>query len=115
MKIPLLVLVVAFLASPIFAATALTPAGVAALKESLPPGARIAMLEIAPAAPKLHGAFDAAQLLVTATFADGTSMDATRLATYELAGIDVSRLGTDLGHSKQEPSNRKGHRNQKNQ
>ncbi len=55
-------------------------------KETLPPGVRIVALEVAPAAVKLHGCFDAVQLLVTAKFAGGETMDVTRLATYETAG-----------------------------
>ena len=48
--------------------------------EALPAGAVVRALEITPAAMKLDGAFDAAQVLVTAELADGTRVDATRLA-----------------------------------
>ena len=68
--------------APLTAATAMMPANGAAPKESLPPGAKIASLTIAPATVKLDGCYDAAQLLVTATLANGDRVDATRLATF---------------------------------
>lgn len=56
-------------------------------KEALPPGAKILSLEIAPAAVKLHGCFDAVQLLVTAKLANGDTVDVTRLATFSVAPL----------------------------
>ncbi len=72
-----------------FARAAMAPAPAMSFvaPEALPAGATIASLEVAPAAIKLQGAFDAVQLLVTATFADGGKMDVTRLATYELSSV----------------------------
>ncbi len=74
---------------PLLFAAALLLAGAAAAApaalnppepEALPAGAVVRALEITPAAMKLDGAFDAAQVLVTAELADGTRVDATRLA-----------------------------------
>lgn len=74
---------------PLLLAAALLLAGAAAAApaalnppepEALPAGAVVRALEITPAAMKLDGAFDAAQVLVTAELADGTRVDATRLA-----------------------------------
>ncbi len=48
--------------------------------EALPAGAAVRTLTITPATVRLDGAFDAAQLLVTAELADGSRIDATRLA-----------------------------------
>lgn len=70
--------------APLTAATAMTPANGAAPKESLPPGAKIATLTIAPATVRLDGCYDATQLLVTVTLANGDRVDATRLATFAL-------------------------------
>ena len=67
------------------AATAVTPAMVQAAKEALPAGVQVVALEVSPAFVKLEGCFDAAQLLVSATLANGEKVDATRLATYTLA------------------------------
>jgi hypothetical protein len=75
----------ALLAPNLFAATALTPAMAQAVPEALPASAKVAALEIAPAAVKLHGCFDATQLIVTAKLTNGETMDVTRLVTYVLA------------------------------
>ncbi len=69
------------------AAMAVAPAMSFVAPEALPAGAKIAALEIAPATIKLQGSFDAVQLLVTATLADGGKLDVTRLATYELSSV----------------------------
>ena len=77
----------AALTAPSFAAAPAMATATPALaaKEALPPGAKILSLEIAPAAVKLHGCFDAVQLLVTAKLANGDTIDVTRLATYAVA------------------------------
>ncbi len=82
-------------AAPLFAATAMTPAGASALPESLPPGAKVASLAIEPAAVTLDGCYAAAQVLVTATLASGDRLDVTRLATLALGSKvgEVSRAG----------------------
>ncbi|MBL9202296.1 MAG: DUF1549 domain-containing protein [Opitutaceae bacterium] len=94
MKFPPLAVFVVLLASPGFAAMAPAAAKPFTLPEALPPGAKIATLTIEPAALRLNGAFDAAQVLVTATFADGTRMDVTRLASYELAASGKNAIAT---------------------
>ncbi len=68
-----------------FAATAMAALNPLTAPEALPPGAKIASLEIAPATIKLQGCFDAVQLLVTATLVGGERLDVTRLATFDLA------------------------------
>ena len=86
----------AALTAPSFAATPAmgpTPPAFAA-KEALPPGAKIASLEIAPAAIRLHGCFDAVQLLVTAKLANGDTVDVTRLVTYTVAAPSASITAT---------------------
>ncbi|MEY2879645.1 MAG: hypothetical protein RLZZ15_2025, partial [Verrucomicrobiota bacterium] len=76
-------LALAVAASPAtFAAAA--PAMQFVAPESLPVGARISKLEITPAAVALDGAFDSAQILVTAQLADGTRVDATRFTKLSL-------------------------------
>src|SRR4051812_2789098 len=67
-----------------FGAAAITPAMAAAVKEELPPGTKIAALEVTPAKLVLDGCFDGAQLLVTAKFASGETMDVTRLAAFAI-------------------------------
>ncbi len=86
----------AALTVPAFAAApAMAPATPSfAPKESLPPGAKIVSLEIAPAAVKLHGCFDAVQLLVTAKLANGDTLDVTRLVTYAVAAPSASITAT---------------------
>ncbi|MSU22572.1 MAG: DUF1549 domain-containing protein [Opitutus sp.] len=73
-----------WLATVAFAAAAMNPFAPAAAKETLPPGAKLTALTVAPAAIKLQGTFDAVQLLVTATLATGDRIDVTRLVAYEL-------------------------------
>ncbi len=68
------------------AATAINPAMALAVKEELPAGAKVAALDVSPAQVRLQGCYDAVQVLVTARLADGTVVDATRLARFELAG-----------------------------
>lgn len=75
----------ALLAPNLHAAAALTPAMAQAVPEALPAGAKIASLTVAPATVKLHGCYDSAQLLVTAKFANGDTMDVTRLAKFAFA------------------------------
>src|SRR5438046_484572 len=58
-------------------------------KEALPAGAKVVALEVTPAAIKLNGNFDSAQLLVTAKLASGDTADVTRLAVYKFG----SKLG----------------------
>ncbi len=73
----------AFALAPLAASAAtMSPSSPAAAKESLPPGAKVVSLEIAPAAVRLHGCFDAVQLLVTAKLSTGGTVDVTRLVTY---------------------------------
>jgi hypothetical protein len=82
-------------AVPLTAATALTPANVAAIKEALPPGAKVSSLLVEPAAIKLDGCYDAAQLVVTAVLANGDRLDASRLANFSLGSKigEVSAAG----------------------
>src|SRR5262245_46681695 len=63
--------------------------------EALPAGAKVAALEIAPPVVILDGAFASAQILVTARLADGTRLDATRLAKLSLnsAAADITPAG----------------------
>ncbi len=85
----------ALTASSFAAAPAMAPAPLSfAPKEALPPGAKIVSLEIAPAAVKLHGCFDAVQLLVTAKLANGDTLDVTRLATYAVAAPSAAITAT---------------------
>jgi len=79
-----LIFCAAVLSPNLHAAAALTPAMAQAVPEALPAGVKITALEVAPPAVKLHGCFDATQLLVTAKLTNGESMDVTRLATYAL-------------------------------
>ncbi|MSU51250.1 MAG: DUF1549 domain-containing protein [Opitutus sp.] len=74
------------LAPASFAAAVMTPVASFEIKEALPPGAKITALEVAPAVVKLHGCYDAVQLLVTATLADGGRLDVTRFAAYQMGG-----------------------------
>jgi WD40 repeat protein len=53
--------------------------------ESLPPGARVASLEVAPASVALSGAFDYAQLVVTARLETGERVDVTGAAELKVA------------------------------
>ena len=77
------------------AAPAMVPASPSfAPKEALPPGAKIVSLEIAPAAVKLQGCFDAVQLLVTAKLANGETVDVTRLTTYAVAAPSAAITAT---------------------
>ncbi len=77
------------------AAGAATPAAErpfvpAAQPEALPAGAVVTKLTAEPASVRLEGVYDAAQLLVTATLADGTSADVTRLVRYEVSAGSAS-------------------------
>jgi len=95
-----------FMLTALFSALALTASSFAATpamapispsfapKEALPPGAKIVSLEIAPATVKLHGCFDAVQLLVTAKLANGDTVDVTRLATYAVAAPSAAITAT---------------------
>ncbi len=72
------------LAPNLHAAAALTPAMAQAVPEALPAGAKVASLTVTPAAVKLQGCYDAVQLVVTAKFSNGDTMDVTRLAKFTL-------------------------------
>ncbi len=62
--------------------------------ESLPPGAKVAKLEVRPASVSLHGPFAYSQLLVTATLESGETVDATRFAKIEApSAVTVSATG----------------------
>ncbi|HVL12944.1 MAG TPA: DUF1549 domain-containing protein, partial [Gemmata sp.] len=53
-------------------------------QEKIPDGAKVVKLDVRPAKVELTGPFAYAQLVVTATLDNGETMDATRIATYEL-------------------------------
>ncbi len=57
---------------------------VATAQEKLPAGTTVTKLEVRPAKVELAGPFAYAQILVTATLDNGETMDATRIASYEL-------------------------------
>lgn len=63
--------------------------------ESLPPGARVASLEVAPPSLALSGAFDYVQLVVTARLETGERVDVTRAAELAVpSGVaSVTRRG----------------------
>lgn len=67
-----LIAVLVLAAAPVFA------------QESLPAGATVTKLDVRPASVELTGPFAYRQLLVTATLDTGETVDATRLATFEL-------------------------------
>ncbi len=52
-----------------------------------------ASIEVVPAALKLSGSHDYTQVLVTARFADGTTVDVTRFAKFSVDGAEVSPAG----------------------
>ena len=85
MRSKFLFLCVASFATNLVAATAINQAMALAMQESLPQGAKVVSLEVAPATVKLHGAYDSVQLLVTAKLANGERTDVTRLVTFKLA------------------------------
>ena len=64
-------------------------------KESLPPGTKIASLEVTPRQIKLGKPTEYAQILVTAKFANGTSADVTRMVKITQQGVkaDISPRG----------------------
>lgn len=66
------------------AAAAMNPVVPHTALEALPSGAKVLTLTIEPATVTLNGAFDAVQLLVTATLASGDRLDVTRLVNYKL-------------------------------
>ena len=82
-RLPLLC--AALFATNLFAATALNPTMSLTIPESLPEGAKVMALEVAPAAVKLHGCYDSTQLIVTAKLSSGEQVDVTRLATFKLS------------------------------
>ena len=63
--------------------------------EALPPGAKLAALEIAPAVISLTGRFDYAQLLVIGRLDSGERVDVTRLVSCQLSQpvVEISRTG----------------------
>ena len=94
MKLLLCLISAVVLAAPVFSAAPLMPGKPAPARESLPEGAQVASLEITPSALKLSGCYDGAQLIVTATLANGDRADVTRLVTFSVADRvgEVKRL-----------------------
>lgn len=78
-------LCVALFTTNLVAATAIPPAMGLAVQEALPTGVKVTSLEVTPAAVRLQGGYDSAQLIVTAQLANGGKMDVTRLATFRFA------------------------------
>ena len=66
-----------------------------AADEALPPGASISSIEAQPAAIELKNRFEYAQVLLTATTANGDRIDATRLVKAEKSAdvVEVSPTG----------------------
>ncbi|MCI0582510.1 MAG: Ig-like domain-containing protein, partial [Chloroflexi bacterium] len=62
---------------------------------SLPPGGKVAAVEVSPSSLALQGSFDYAQLVVTARLETGESIDVTRVAEATLSApvAEVSRSG----------------------
>jgi WD40 repeat protein len=63
--------------------------------ETLPPGAKVAALEVLPAQVRLPGRFEAVQLVVTARLQSGESIDVTRMAAVQAPAeaLEVTRGG----------------------
>ncbi|HYF00745.1 MAG TPA: DUF1553 domain-containing protein, partial [Planctomycetota bacterium] len=62
-------------------------------KEDLPPTARVAALEVHPAAVELRDAFESVQLVVTARLETGETIDATRMAELKAPGVAAVTRG----------------------
>ena len=85
-------------------AAAAAPAANPPEAETLPVGAAVRALTITPATLRLDGAFDAIQLLVTAELADGSRIDATRLARFtvdpKVGAVSPAGLASPTGNGR---------------
>src|SRR5436309_14252721 len=70
-------------------------AGVVCAQENLPPGAKLAKLEVAPASVELKTPYEYRQLLITGVLDNGDRVDLTRQAKFDApAGVvKVSDVG----------------------
>jgi hypothetical protein len=68
---------------------------IAAPAEKLPEGAQITSLEVLPPEIKLDGRYSYAQAIVTATLADGSTMDVTRMVEPKVEG-DLASVSESL-------------------